>query len=89
MTQNKSNGPSQFMQQTDPKNFSTEASANLDARNLEILKEEMYHEALAYKKCKVYSELLAEQPLRDMACTLAQHHKQHFDALQNYLDSHQ
>ena len=48
----------------------------------------MFHEALAYKKCKIYSELLDEQPLKDMACTFAQHHKQHFDALQNYLDSH-
>ncbi len=83
------NSPSEFMKQTDPKNFSTEASANLDAKNLDILKDEMFHEALAYKKCKIYSELLDEQPLKDMACTFAQHHKQHFDALQNYLDSHQ
>ena len=87
MAQN--NSPSEFMKQTDPKNFSTEASANLDAKNLDILKDEMFHEALAYKKCKIYSELLDEQPLKDMVCTFAQHHKQHFDALQNYLDSHQ
>ena len=87
MAQN--NSPSEFMKQTDPKNFNTEASANLDAKNLDILKDEMFHEALAYKKCKIYSELLDEQPLKDMACTFAQHHEQHFDALQNYLDSHQ
>jgi len=89
MNRPNSGSPSEFMKQTDPKNFSAEASANLDAKNLDILKDEMFHEALAYKKCKVYSELLDEQPLKDMACTFAQHHKQHFDALQNYLDSHQ
>mgnify|MGYP003533701283 CR=1 FL=1 len=64
MAQN--NSPSEFMKQTDPKNFSTEASANLDAKNLDILKDEMLHEALAYKKCKIYSELLDEQPLKEI-----------------------
>lgn len=49
----------------------------------------MYHEALAYKKSRIYAEILSEQPLKDMANRFAQHHKQHFDALQNYLDSHQ
>ena len=80
---------SDFMKQTDPSNFSTEASASIDAKNLDIIKDQMYHEALAYKKCRIYSELLDEQPLKDMACSFAQHHRQHFDALQNYLDSHQ
>lgn len=45
----------------------------------------MYHEALAYKKSRIYAEILSEQPLKDMANRFAQHHKQHFDALQNYL----
>lgn len=86
MTHN-DNGASPFMRQTDPKSFNAEAAASMDTKNLDILKDQMYHEALAYKKSKVYSELFTEQPLRDMASTLAQHHRQHFDALQNYLDS--
>lgn len=70
-------------------NFNMEAAAPIDTKNLDILKDQMFHEALAYKKCKVYASSLGEQPLKDMANNFAQHHKQHFDALQNYLNSHQ
>ena len=59
--------------------FQMEAAASIDSKN----------EALAYKKCKLYGDSLQEQPLRDMAHNFAQHHKQHFDALQNYLNTHQ
>ena len=63
--------------------------APIDTKNLDIIKDQMQHEALAYKKCTIYSEIFNEQPLKDMANCFAQHHKQHFDALQNYLNSHQ
>ncbi|MEA4970910.1 MAG: ferritin-like domain-containing protein [Candidatus Pelethousia sp.] len=74
--------------------FKMEAAAStsapkIDTKNLDIIKDQMYHEALAYKKCQVYANSLSEQPLKDMATNFAQHHKQHFDALQNYLNSHQ
>ena len=69
--------------------FQMEAAASIDSKNLDIIKDQMYHEALAYKKCKLYVDSLQEQPLRDMAHNFAQHHKQHFDALQNYLNTHQ
>lgn len=65
------------------------SSPSIDAKNLDIIKDQMYHEALAYKKCTIYASSLSEQPLKDMANSFAQHHKQHFDALQNYLNSHQ
>ena len=77
---------------TDPvpsSSFKMETAAPIDSKKLDIIKDQMYHEALAYKKCKVYASSLQEQPLRDMANNFAQHHKQHFDALQNYLNSHQ
>lgn len=61
----------------------------IESKNLDIVKDQMYHEALAYKKCTVYSQYFTEQPLKDMANSMAQHHKQHFDALQSYLNSHQ
>ncbi|MEA5058639.1 MAG: hypothetical protein EOM66_03730 [Clostridia bacterium] len=69
--------------------FKTEAAASIDTKNLDIIKDQMYHEALAYKKCRVYAGCLSEKPLQDMANDFAQHHQQHFDALQNYLNSHQ
>ena len=82
MTQNDT---SSFMKQTEPVNYKMEtAQSMMDTKNLG-----MYHEALAYKKSRIYAEILSEQPLKDMANRFAQHHKQHFDALQNYLDSHQ
>lgn len=68
---------------------SNTGTPKIDSKNLDIIKDQMYHEALAYKKCKVYADSLSEQPLKDMANNFAQHHKQHFDALQNYLNSHQ
>lgn len=73
--------------------FKMEAAASpspkIDTKNLDIIKDQMFHEALAYKKCMVYANTLTEQPLKDMANNFAQHHKQHFDTLQNYLNSHQ
>ena len=68
---------------------SPSGSKQIESKNLDIIKDQMCHEALAYKKCKIYSSSLNEQPLKDMANNLAQHHKQHFDALHNYLNSHQ
>ena len=81
MTQNDTNS---FMKQTEPVNYKMET-----AQSMMDTKDQMYHEALAYKKSRIYAEILSEQPLKDMANRFAQHHKQHFDALQNYLDSHQ
>ena len=70
MTQNDT---SSFMKQTEPVNYKMEtAQSMMDTKNLGIIQDQMYHEAL-----------------KDMANRFAQHHKQHFDALQNYLDSHQ
>jgi ferritin len=63
--------------------------AQIESKNLDIVKDQMNHEALAYKKCTVYAQYFTEQPLRDMANSMAQHHKQHFDALNTYLNSHQ
>ncbi|MDR0841113.1 MAG: hypothetical protein LBN26_06985 [Christensenellaceae bacterium] len=85
MSPNNPNSP--FM--APPNTFNMEASAPLDTKNLDILKDEMFHEALAYKKCMVYAQCLGEQPLKDMASDFAQHHKQHFDALQSFLNCHQ
>lgn len=87
MTQSSTNS---FMRQTEPSGYKMEtAQSMMDTKNLGIIQDQMHHEALAYKKSRIYSEILSEQPLKDMANRFAQHHKQHFDALQNYLDSHQ
>lgn len=64
-------------------------SAQIESKNLDILKDQMNHEAIAYKKCSIYSEYFMDQTLRNLANTAAQHHKQHFDSLLSYLNCHE
>ena len=64
-------------------------SQTIDNKDLSVVEDEMYSEALAYKKYSVYSTYFGDQSLKNMANAAAQHHKQHFDALQSYLESRQ
>lgn len=68
--------------------FTSEVSAPLDVKDLGILQDELIHEALAYKKWTVYQNEFSDSQLKQIAQRTAQHHKQHFDALQSYLNSH-
>lgn len=68
--------------------FSSEVSSPLDVKDLGILQDELIHEALAYKKWTVYQDAFQDSQLKQIAQQTAQHHKQHFDALQTYLNSH-
>ena len=45
-------------------------------------------EALAYKKCQVYSQYLTDPQLKGLASNAAEHHKQHFNAMMQYLNCH-
>ncbi len=71
-------------------NWNTEAAsaAEIETKNLGIVQDQMHHEALAYKKCQMFSEWFSEQPLKDLSNRAAQHHKAHFNALMNYLNEH-
>lgn len=62
---------------------------SINNKDLSVVQDEMFSEALAYKKCTVYASRFGDQALKNMATSHAQHHKQHFDALQNYLESRQ
>ena len=54
MTQNDTNS---FMKQTEPVNYKMEtAQSMMDTKNLGIIQDQMYHEALAYKKSRIYAE---------------------------------
>ena len=64
-------------------------SNSINNTDLTVVQDEMYSEALAYKKCAVYADRFRDQTLRSMAQNHAEHHRQHFDALQNYLNSRQ
>ncbi|MBO4847883.1 MAG: hypothetical protein J5586_01895 [Clostridia bacterium] len=60
---------------------------HIGTKDLGVVQDEMYAEALAYKKCKVYESRFQDQALKSMASNHAEHHRRHFDALRNYLDS--
>ena len=64
-------------------------NAGIKGGDLTLVQDEMYSEALAYKKCKVYESRFGDPELQSMAASHAEHHRQHFDALQNYLESKQ
>ncbi len=60
----------------------------IDSKTLSIIEDQANHEAIAYKKCTVYANYFQDKSLQEMAQCQAQHHREHFDALQNYLNSH-
>ena len=82
MQQNKLNGSPWFMDGSSQSN-------SINNKDLGVVQDEMYSEALAYKKCSVYADRFGDQTLKSMASAHAEHHRQHFDALQNYLESRQ
>lgn len=60
----------------------------IDAKNLSYLEDTMNYEALACKKCEHYETMLTDPAQKNMVHQLAQHHRQHFDSLFAYLQSH-
>lgn len=62
--------------------------AMLTSKNLTILEDQLNTEALNYKKLEMYSQTCTDQQLKDVCNKAAQLHKQHFDVLLNYLNSH-
>ncbi|GHV01332.1 hypothetical protein FACS1894211_10830 [Clostridia bacterium] len=60
----------------------------LAAKNLEVLSELMLIEELAYKKCDLYSRSFKDDALQTQCKDLAQNHKARFNALHDYLNSH-
>ena len=61
----------------------------IESKNLTILEDQLNYEALAYKKSDVYSNYFTDPSLKTMANQIAQHHRQNFNNLLNYLNSHQ
>ena len=60
----------------------------IESKNLTLLEDQMKHEALAAKKSALYAGYFQDPSLKSCAQQLAKHHKDNFDGLLNYLDSH-
>ena len=67
-------------------NWTTEAASSIDTKDLSILQDEMYSEALLFKKCTVYAGYFNDPALKRMAENAAGHHRRHFDTLHGYLN---
>lgn len=78
----------QQMQQTPGMQQSQQGQAMLTSKNLTILEDMMNYETLFYKKLDMYSQSVNDPQLKDLCTRAAQFHKQHFDILFNYLNSH-
>lgn len=71
---------------TSSKSGSSTSGNALSSKDVDMMVDHMNTEALAYKKCSVYANYFMDGPLKDMANRAAKHHKQHFDALEKFLN---
>lgn len=61
----------------------------ISSKDLSMIEDQLSHEALAYKKCQAYAGYFMDTNAQNLANQLAQHHKQNFTNLLDYLNSHQ
>ncbi len=60
----------------------------IESKNLTIIEDQLKYEALAAKKSDVYAQYFADPALKSCAQQLANHHRDNFNNLLNYLESH-
>lgn len=60
----------------------------LTSKELALLEDQLGQEALASKKCDNYAQRFTEPALKTFASQIAQHHRQRYDNLMRYLNSH-
>jgi len=62
---------------------------NIEANNLKVIKDQLEHEALMNKKYNEYSGQCTDASIKTICSEASQIHKQNFQNLKSYLDSHQ
>ena len=60
----------------------------IQTKSLSIIEDQLQHEFLACKKAQEYARGFSNPDLKNLANTVAQHHREHFDRLFDYLNSH-
>jgi len=66
----------------------TAGSAGIQTKSLTILEDQMQHEYFACKKAEHYASTFQDAQLKNLATQLAASHRQRYDRLFNYLNSH-
>ncbi|WP_125153387.1 hypothetical protein [Clostridium rectalis] len=61
----------------------------IEANNLKVISDQLNYEALMNKKFSLYGQYCTDQQLKDLCNQSAGIHKQNFNELKTYLESHQ
>lgn len=61
----------------------------IEANNLKVIKDQLGYESLLNKKFSHYSQMCTDQQLKNLCNEACQVHKENFNSLKTYLDSHQ
>lgn len=72
-----------------PNNVNNNQIPQLDSNNLKVIQDQIAYEALLTKKYSEYANMCTDQNLKNLCTQASQTHKQSFDGLKAYLDSHQ
>lgn len=70
-------------------NMNGNTQPKLTADNFKVIKDQIEYEALMNKKARQYGEYCTDAQLKGVCNKTADIHKQNFNNLKNYLDSHQ
>lgn len=60
---------------------------SLTSKDLTVLEDQLTHMAMGCRVAEQYANDFQNAQLKNMAATVAQHHRQHFDALYQFLSS--
>lgn len=60
----------------------------IQTKEMTILEDQLNHEFLACKKAEHYAQTFEDPALRSLATNIAGEHRQRFNRLQQYLNSH-
>jgi len=65
------------------------ANKQIESNNLKVIKDQLGYESLLNKKFNEYGSQVTDQNLKNLCNEASQTHKQNFNTLKTYLDSHQ
>lgn len=69
--------------------LTNQGSKKLDSNNLKVLEDQLNYESLLAKKFSNYATGCNDTELKNLCEQASQQHKQHYNELLNYLNSHQ
>lgn len=61
----------------------------IESNNLKVISDQLTHESLMNKKFNLYAQYCTDESLKNLCTQAASTHKQNFNDLKSYLDSHQ